>query len=254
MDRSIETPGDFIQTDVLRRVRAVRGGAPARRAALPAGLDRRGLRRGPRGRRDRGLAAHAAQPLRRQQGRRRPAGLRLLGDLRPAGGGDALLQQLRAVPVPGEAGAAVRDQRHRGPAAAGLRHGPEPARLDPRRGPLRGARHAAGAARRGGGDVQHRRRQRAGRAHHRRTRSCGLLGKPGSLVRHVEDRPGHDRRYALDSSKLTRLTGWQPAVAVRRRASGRRSSGIARTRRGGAPSRRASSAPTTSASTGSARC
>lgn len=40
----------------------------------------------------------------------------------------------------------------------------------------------------------------------------GLLGKPGSLVRHVEDRPGHDRRYALDSSKLNRLTGWKPAV------------------------------------------
>ena len=40
-----------------------------------------------------------------------------------------------------------------------------------------------------------------------------LLGKPGSLVRHVEDRPGHDRRYALDCAKLTRLTGWRPAVA-----------------------------------------
>jgi dTDP-glucose 4,6-dehydratase len=39
-----------------------------------------------------------------------------------------------------------------------------------------------------------------------------LLGKPGSLVRHVEDRPGHDRRYALDSTKLTKLTGWRPAV------------------------------------------
>jgi len=37
-------------------------------------------------------------------------------------------------------------------------------------------------------------------------------GKPASLIRHVEDRPGHDRRYALDSSKLTRATGWRPAV------------------------------------------
>ncbi len=33
-------------------------------------------------------------------------------------------------------------------------------------------------------------------------------GKPASLIRHVEDRPGHDRRYALDSSKLTARTGW----------------------------------------------
>src|SRR5439155_9892331 len=36
-----------------------------------------------------------------------------------------------------------------------------------------------------------------------------LLGKPRTLVRHVEDRPGHDRRYALDSSRLRRATGWR---------------------------------------------
>ncbi|HTO92320.1 MAG TPA: dTDP-glucose 4,6-dehydratase [Candidatus Sulfotelmatobacter sp.] len=40
-----------------------------------------------------------------------------------------------------------------------------------------------------------------------------LLGKPKSLIRHVEDRPGHDRRYALDCSKLARLTGWKPRIA-----------------------------------------
>ncbi len=40
-----------------------------------------------------------------------------------------------------------------------------------------------------------------------------LLGKPKSLIRHVEDRPGHDRRYAVDSSKLTRVTGWRPRIA-----------------------------------------
>jgi dTDP-glucose 4,6-dehydratase len=38
-----------------------------------------------------------------------------------------------------------------------------------------------------------------------------LLGKPTSLIRFVEDRPGHDRRYAVDSRKLVRL-GWQPTV------------------------------------------
>jgi dTDP-glucose 4,6-dehydratase len=37
-----------------------------------------------------------------------------------------------------------------------------------------------------------------------------LTGKPGSLIRPVTDRPGHDRRYSLDSSKVTRL-GWAPA-------------------------------------------
>ena len=35
------------------------------------------------------------------------------------------------------------------------------------------------------------------------------LGKPESLIRHVEDRPGHDRRYALDCAKAHRL-GWKP--------------------------------------------
>ena len=38
-----------------------------------------------------------------------------------------------------------------------------------------------------------------------------LLEKPKSLIRFVEDRPGHDRRYAVDSRKLTKI-GWQPTV------------------------------------------
>ena len=37
------------------------------------------------------------------------------------------------------------------------------------------------------------------------------LGKPWSLVRHVEDRLGHDRRYAMDGSKVAKL-GWRPRV------------------------------------------
>ena len=40
-----------------------------------------------------------------------------------------------------------------------------------------------------------------------------LLGKPPTLIRHVEDRPGHDRRYAVDSRKLTQATGWKPRIA-----------------------------------------
>jgi len=38
------------------------------------------------------------------------------------------------------------------------------------------------------------------------------LGKPRSLIRHVTDRPGHDRRYALDTSKITSQLGWKPSV------------------------------------------
>jgi dTDP-glucose 4,6-dehydratase len=38
-----------------------------------------------------------------------------------------------------------------------------------------------------------------------------LLGRPRSLLRHVEDRPGHDRRYAIDSRKARRELGWKPS-------------------------------------------
>jgi dTDP-glucose 4,6-dehydratase len=41
-------------------------------------------------------------------------------------------------------------------------------------------------------------------------RILALLGKPESLIKPVTDRPGHDRRYALDSAKV-RALGWAPA-------------------------------------------
>ena len=40
------------------------------------------------------------------------------------------------------------------------------------------------------------------------------LGKPDSLIKYVKDRPGHDRRYALDSSKIQRELGWKPQVSL----------------------------------------
>lgn len=36
------------------------------------------------------------------------------------------------------------------------------------------------------------------------------LGKPESLITHVKDRPGHDRRYAIDNTKITTRLGWKP--------------------------------------------
>ena len=38
----------------------------------------------------------------------------------------------------------------------------------------------------------------------------GSLNKPESLITFVEDRPGHDSRYSLDSAKLKAQLGWQP--------------------------------------------
>ena len=37
------------------------------------------------------------------------------------------------------------------------------------------------------------------------------LGKGEELITHVKDRPGHDRRYAIDNHKITSELGWAPA-------------------------------------------
>ena len=44
----------------------------------------------------------------------------------------------------------------------------------------------------------------------------GLLKKPESLIRFVKDRPGHDRRYAIDPSKIKRELGWSAAHTFER--------------------------------------
>ncbi len=37
------------------------------------------------------------------------------------------------------------------------------------------------------------------------------LGKPESLITYVKDRPGHDRRYAMDATRMRDELGWEPA-------------------------------------------
>lgn len=39
-----------------------------------------------------------------------------------------------------------------------------------------------------------------------------ILGKPESLISYVKDRPGHDRRYAMDTRKIEKELGWKVAV------------------------------------------
>lgn len=40
------------------------------------------------------------------------------------------------------------------------------------------------------------------------------MGKPETLLTYVKDRPGHDRRYALDCSKIEKHLGWRPSVPL----------------------------------------
>ena len=39
-----------------------------------------------------------------------------------------------------------------------------------------------------------------------------LMGKPESLIQFVKDRPGHDRRYSIDCSKIQRAWKWEPEI------------------------------------------
>jgi dTDP-glucose 4,6-dehydratase len=69
-----------------------------------------------------------------------------------------------------------------------------------------------------------------------------ILGEMGKdwdeSVQYVKDRPGHDRRYAIDAGKISASSAGRRSTALRRR-SRRPSGGITTTRTGGGPSRAA---------------
>ncbi len=129
-------------------------------------------------------------------------------------------QHLRAEPVPGEAVPLMVTNALDGAAAAGLRRRAPAARVALRRGPLRGDRARPARA-------DARARSTTSAATSARTSSSSrrileLTGADPALVRHVEDRPGHDRRYALDTVEAARPRLGAAAGARRRpRAHGR---------------------------------
>jgi hypothetical protein len=155
--------------------------------------------------------------LLRLQGRVRPPGAGLAPHLRPAGADHQLLEQLRPLPVPGEADPADDRQGPRRRAAAHLRRRRQRARLALRRGPL--PRHRARAGGRPPGEVYN----VGGNSEKTNLEVvdtlCALLDEalPDSphrphaqLKQFVTDRPGHDQRYAIDATKLKRELGWEP--------------------------------------------
>ena len=95
--------------------------------------------------------------------------------------------------------------------SAGLRHGRERARLAVCGGSLHRYRsgHAQGPR---GRSLQRGRPQRAHESRGGQDHSASELGKPESLITYVKDRPGHDRRYAIDPTKIHNELGWLPAT------------------------------------------
>ena len=193
-----------------RHAHAPRGRPRARDPALPADQHRRGLREHRDRRLHRGVGPRPVQPLLGQQGRRRPARARLPSHLRHAGPHHAQLQQLRR-----RTSTRRRSSRSSSPTPSTTSSCPSTATASTcatgstwtttapastsccaRASPARSTTSAAAT------------RCRTSRS---RTRILELLGKGDELIRYVADRPGHDRRYAIDCSRL-RALGWRPEV------------------------------------------
>ena len=45
-------------------------------------------------------------------------------------------------------------------------------------------------------------------------RILSIINKPQSLIHYVKDRPGHDRRYALNTAKITNELGWESLISL----------------------------------------
>ena len=184
-----------------------------RRPALPPRLDVRGLRR-PAARPDEVFTEESPYrprtPYNASKAGGRPRRAGLLRDVRAAGHDHQLLQQLRAVPVPREGHPALRHDalddeplrctRRRRTSASGCTCSTTAARSS-------SCSSAGGPARPTTSAPASRRRSRRSP-----TPCSSCTGKPESLKTIVPDRPGHDRRYLLDSSKIRRELGWRAEI------------------------------------------
>ena len=225
----------------LRRDQRARHAAPARRRPrarrrqVRPRLHRRGVRLDRGGLVERGPRPGAELPLLGVEGGQRPRRAQLPPHPRAARLDHALLEQLRAVPLPGEGHPAVRHEPHRRRARAAVRRRRERSRLAARRRPHPRDRPRAGS-RTGRRDLQHRRRHRADqpRAHPEaagRDRARLVVRRPGRGPQ--GPRPPLQRRHRQDPRRA-RL---RAARAVRHRVWPTSCSGTATTAPGGSRSR-----------------
>ncbi len=227
VDRSIDGPGAFIQTNVvgtlglLEAVRDYWKALPAEQGAafrfLHVSTDEV---YGTLGETGKFSETTPYAPNSRTRRRRPPRTTWSVRSTTPTGAGadHQLLQQLRPVPLPREAYPAGDRQGAGRRAAAGVRRRQAGARLAVRVRSLRGDPHRAGQGP-GWRDLQ--RRWQFGKQNIEVVQAiCALLdqrrpradGQPrSSQITYVTDRPGHDRRYAIDASKLKNDLGWEPA-------------------------------------------
>ena len=207
-------PGRFFTTNVLGTQTLCEAAARAGVAALPPRLDLRGVRRpAARHRRGlhRGLAVPAAHALQRVEGGRRPR--RARATTRPSG---CRSRSRTARTTTGRSSSRRRSSR----SSRRPRSTTSPSTCTPRRRTSASGSTCSTTAARSSSRSPRGRSARpttSARASRCRSRSsptsCSTLtGKPASLKTIVPDRPGHDRRYLLDSSKIRRELGWEPQI------------------------------------------
>ena len=199
------------------------------------------------GRSTRGRPAAAVEPVQRVEGRRRPAGARVRAHVRRRRVHHARREHVRPEPVPREDAPALRHERARRPAAAGVRRRPAGARVAPRRGPLRRdrARAPRGRLRR---DLQRRRR---GAGEHRRHAPHPRAHRaPTSRSSRTSTTAPATTAATRSTTRSCARSAGRAAASVRRRGPRRDGRLVPRaTAPGGSRSSRASSASTTSGST-----
>ena len=230
VDRTIPGPAKFIQTNVLgtftllEAARIGRLGRPrpdSFQPPLPACLHRRSLRlsggNGPFHRK------HLLRPpfaLFSQQGRLGPFGERLAPYLWTAGPDHQLLQQLRPLSISGKTHPADYRQRLRGKELPVYGDGKNVRDWlyvgDHCEAILKVLENGrVGETYNIGGNSEKQNIEVVRTICDILDEKVGLLpsNKPRTdLIRFVKDRPGHDRRYAIDATKIRQELGWQPSV------------------------------------------